>query len=191
MRGAPSIAVESGRCHLPGSGKCSLAQLSEAPTPTQKDSQCTSPGKPTTTESVRMIAQSSKLAEALECAATPSMFHTIDLATPSPALKKKAPKPKASPASPSLDLVSPDSKTATPTASKVKTPSPVPVARQLMFPPTRKPTPSQASKAPKPEGYWKLLAEIMFYVTSCSSLILPRILRPAKGVAILQAELQG
>ena len=190
MQGAPSIALDSGASHVPGSAKCCLGQLatttSQALTPTQRESDGPSPEKPKLTESVKMLAQSSKLGEALERAATPSMFEAIDLATPSPEQKKKTAK-EATPAkansasSPSLDLVTPESKSVT-SASRKTTPKPSkarspPLARQL-FAPSRKPTPSQASQAPKPEGYWKFLAQKTSIVCCMLPIeVLPRVLQ--------------
>ena len=134
----------------------------------------------------RMLAQSSKLglegAPTPSILAPPE----IDLATPSPPTKapkeptktdaslnlvtpersrtptpKPSGKPNKTPKSTttvaSLDLVTPDSSSTLPLpGKKPRTPSPAqPVARQLFAAPRA--NKSQASQAPKPEGYWKLL----------------------------------
>ena len=207
--------------NLPGMPKCSLGELAATQAEQESPPPQPSPSKPQLKNShtVEMLAQSSKVG--LEGAPTPSIFAPaeIDLATPSP--PKNAPKEqtqtKGSDAS--LDLVTPERRTPTPKASRKpktpktrtteasldlvtpdssastlpmpgKKPSPAkPVARQLFAPrPSQK---SQASQAPKLEGYWKLLVLIVYELGEQNFRTSQTMPRPSKGVALLQAKLQG
>ena len=146
--GAPAIATSSGQ-QVPGNGRCSLKDLSSLP--------------PKRSETLAMLEQSSKCGESdhggaaddvLLCTPTalektPGKLSSV-AHTPREAAIEISESPKPIAASPKVRSPGPGS------AKCIPSPN---IKRQL-FGPREKLAPKKSATAPKPEGYWRLPAQL-------------------------------